>query len=209
MLGPASLPRHAASSAERGFLWPRFIALPTEGQDLDDFMQQYVAGISGIDVDLVRSRFQDEPPNYPATATWAATGVVENEPVPGWAYIEHQGANSTGRDYVQEQETFTLLTSFYGPDADARERQFTTGVQVPQNREILQLNAMGLVDRGTRTVVPRLINMKWRRRVDRRVRFTRLVREAYPVLNVLNVTFTAEADTGQTVSGTVVSPSTM
>jgi hypothetical protein len=221
----------AASSAESGYLLPgpglfRFqfgvndqgwgqgywgAIPPQDGQDLDDFMQQLVAGITGIDPTLIRPRFQDQPPNYPENANWAAVGIMENEPDPGWAYVFHDGANS-GRDYVQQHEIFTMLVSFYGPRADYCEGLLRDGLQVSQNREILLLSAMGLVDIGTKTVVPRLIAQRWRRRVDRRYRFHRLLREVYPVLNILSaslqVNMQEQSNRVDTLPVTVKAPST-
>lgn len=220
----------AQSSAQRGFLLPgpglfKFQfgfagrgwgqgywdgGAPLDGQPLDDFLQQFVAGITGLDFDLVRPRFQEEPPNLPpANVDWAAVGVTDHDPDAGWAYEFHDGAHD-GRTYLQQHETFTMLTSFYGPNADRYDGRLRDGMQLPQNHELMLLTAMGLVAIGTGLVVPRQVNQLWRRRVDRRVRIHRMIREVYPVLNVLSVPISVKAETPAdevlTTTRTVVAP---
>lgn len=202
----------AATSAHQGFLRSINAQFPEAG-DLDDFMQWFTVGITGLYPDRVRPRYQVDPPNFPSDAEWAAVGVVENDPEPGWAYEWHDGRTSAGRDVLQQHEVFTFLTSFYGPRCDYYDAALRDGVQLSQNRECLQRSAMGLVDAGTKTVVPRLINQRWRRRVDRRFRFRRLVREVYLIRNILSVAFRVDMqDQGDNVleeAGVVPSPSTL
>lgn len=214
MTGPNAqpVPVGAHDSSQRGFLRSTLEQFPEAG-DLDDFMQWLTVGITGLAPDRVRPRYQADPPNFPSDAEWAAVGVTENDPDPGWAYEWHDGRTTPGHDVLQQHEVFTFLVSFYGPRCDYYDATLRDGVQLGQNRECLQLSAMGLVDAGTKTVVPRLINQRWRRRVDRRYRFHRLVREVYQIRNVLSVPFAITMqDQGDNLlgeTGSVTSPSTL
>jgi hypothetical protein len=169
---------------------------PMEGQDLDDFMQQLVAGISTLDPTLVWPRWQPEPPVLPpSNVTWAAVGVTEQDLIPGWAVVMHDGANG-GRDIMEQYETFNLLVSFYGPNADQYDAALRDGLQIPQNREILQLTSMGVVSYYKKTIVPQLIKNTWLRRVDRNYKFTRAILRQYPILNILGATISASVSDG-------------
>lgn len=171
-----------------------------EGQNLDNFMQQLVAGISQLSPYLIFPRWQPEPPVLPeATVNWAAVGVTDEDLLPGWGVIMHDPANG-GRDILEQYETFNLLVSFYGPNADLYDALLRDGLQMPQNREILQLSSMGVVSYYHKTVVPQLIKNTWLRRVDREYKFTRAMLRQYPILNILSVAVNVTAQTG---TGTV------
>lgn len=177
---------------------------PNEGQTLDNFIQQLVAGICQLPPNMVYPRWQPEPPILPPnTVNWAAVGVTDSELLHGWGVIMHDPANG-GRDIMEQYEEFTVLCSFYGPNADLFDALLRDGLQIPQNREILQLNAIGIVNYYSRTVVPELIKNTWLRRVDRQIKFTRAVLREYPVLNFLGVQFTVDA---QNSGGTIISNS--
>lgn len=215
----ADSPSIAQSSAQRGFVPPgpglyRFsfdtqgLGLdqgywdgprPKEDQTLDDFLQQLVAGITQLPPSLVFPRWQDagfgEEPNIPdAGIDWAGVGVVEEESDPGWAYYAHEGAND-GRDDLSQHETVTLLCSFYGPNAGWYAGLLRDGIQIPQNREVLQLNGMGLVRAPHRTIIPEYIKGRWLRRVDYRVYIHREIRRQYPILNLLQAAVTVGIST--------------
>lgn len=168
---------------------------PLEDDGLDDFLQQLVAGITRLDPTLVRPRWQPEPPNLPDYGTdWVAVGAVDHEPDPGWAAWQHDSAGG-GRDYVTQSETFVLLTSFYGPHAGAYDGLLRDGLQVGQNREVLQLAGMGLGEVGGTSRVPELIKERWTQRVDRRIHIRRQLLRVYPILNLLGATVSVGVET--------------
>jgi len=221
----ANTPVEAVTSAQPGFLPPgpglfRFQfdvpgygldfgyqdgTVPAEGQDLDNFIQQLVAGICQLSPNFVFPRWQPEPPILPgATTNWASVGVTDQELLHGWAVIMHDPADG-GRDVMEQYEEFTVLCSFYGPNADLYDSLLRDGLQIPQNREILQLYAMGVVQFYSKTVVPELIKNTWLRRVDREIKFTRAVLRQYPVLNLLGAAINVQAQSpgGNIISNTV------
>lgn len=195
--GPG-LYRFSFGVEDRGFDEAAFDGpVPMEGTTLDDFMQNLVAGITQLDPHRVFPRWQEEPPNLPDFGTnWCAVGVVDTDPPDGWAYVLHEGQNQRyDHDAISEHEAFTLLCSFYGPQADWYDGLLRSGLQVSQNREVLQLNAMGLYSLSGRVIAPAFIKSRWTRRVDRRVRFHRQIRRIYPVLSLLKTSVNIRVDT--------------
>lgn len=72
-----------------------------------------------------------------------------------------------GVDYVQINDTASILASFYGPNARANAGALRMGLMVPQNREALQRANMGLVGMpGTSRFIPSIVSMSTQRRVD-------------------------------------------
>jgi len=207
----ANRPLEAKSSAQQGFLAPgpglfRFQfdvqdsgldegysdgVRPLEGQTLDKFMQQLISGITQLNPKLVFPRWQPEPPVLPqANINWASVGVIDQTLLNGWPVIMHDPLND-GRDILEQWEEFTLLCSFYGPQADSYDAALRDGLMLPQNREVLQINSMGLISLRNKMVVPELMKNTWLRRVDRQIKFTRAVLRSYPVLNLLGVSVSA------------------
>lgn len=69
------------TSATGGYLLPEQSPAPLEGDALDDFFHDIVAGITGLDTNLVRPRWQETPPPAPKRGTnWAAVGVMNMLP---------------------------------------------------------------------------------------------------------------------------------
>ena len=227
------MPPHALNSSFRGFLLPGtgipftedldslgfdasyWDSHPYGGQQLDDLMQQVVSGVTGLRGDLVRPRWQVEPPNappithteaasnLPVERCWAAVGVTTSTPLgfPANTEIAQPGAtcdsdNANGFQQQSDQEEFDVLTSFYGRDADRYAVALRAGLMVAQNREVMQILGIGLVNTSGRTRVPTLTQGQWWMRVDITVTFRREVREYYPVLYFLSAHGTLTTDTG-------------
>ncbi len=65
------------TSATGGFLVPTSAA-PDEDTALEDFIHDFIAGVTGIAADMVRPRWQPTPPRQPPVgANWCAFGVTE------------------------------------------------------------------------------------------------------------------------------------
>jgi len=172
------------TSATGGYLAPTTPA-PLDDDALDDFFAVLVCGITGLDRNLVRPRWQPEPPPEPAIGVnWCAIGVMDSEPDAG-AWIRHRPAGD-GSDDMQRHETLNVLASFYGPSASGNAARLRDGLALPQNREVLQLSGMGFVENGRAVLLPDLVNQQWRRRVDLPMSFRRQVSRTYPVLNLLS-----------------------
>lgn len=213
------MPILAPDSAHRGFLdpgtgrvfgwadrtlgwaegWWRDPRQPLAGQDLDDFMQQAVAGITGLPGNLVRPRWQVEPPTLPPLTTdWCAVGVTTSTPLgfPFAAEVFDPTAAPNGFVRQTDTEEFDVLCSFYGPHADGNAVALRQGLMVAQNREAFQLLDMGLIQTSGRTRVPELLKQQYLMRVDITFSMRRLVHQVYPVLFFLSTPLAETTDTG-------------
>jgi hypothetical protein len=76
-----------------------------EGQKLQDFLQQWVAGVAGLDSTLVRPRWQRVPPNIPDfdTPCWAAVGLQRARPIGVYAWVGHNGRRGIPQRTVWDQ----------------------------------------------------------------------------------------------------------
>lgn len=177
-------------------------------QELTTLMQQVVAAICGLDGTLVIQRWQEEPPVLPPVAylangdpgvnCWAAVGITGSKPLGYTQSVEiNQGAaTGTGFSQVQDFETFDVVCSFYGPRADYYATIIRLGlIGCAQNREILQLLAIGTMNTSGRSRVPSLIKNIFMDRVDITLSFMRQVQIYYPVLYLLKGPATVVLDT--------------
>lgn len=166
---------------------------PLEDDELDDFLGDVVAGITGLDRDnLVRPRWQEDPPALPARdVTWCSVGVTNHDPD---AYAsEDLDADGTSVDLVRH-ETLTVVVSFYGPLSAKIGTAFRDGLMVDQNREQLESAGFGLIDTSGPTKAPELIKEKWLSRNDITWMTRREIRRVYPVLSLLSAHGTIDTD---------------
>lgn len=184
----------ANDSATGGPLTPELVPAPLEDIALDDFLHDLIVGITGLDNTLVRPRWQPEPANLPDVGTnWVAFGIVSKE-ADTYA-VEQHIATGQGFDYLKRQEVLNIFCSFYGPQAGSYAELLRDGLQIAQNREVLQLNMMGLVETKETITAPSLVKDKWLFRVDLMVRIRRQILRQYPVLNVLSAQGTIDVET--------------
>lgn len=173
-------------------------SLPPDGQPLDNFLQQYIVGITQLPDHLVRPLYQEDPPELPPNGTdWMNIGVLTSELDAGWPWefynpppspvpLDAEG-NPLGL-MTERHETFDLLCVSYGPHADWFDGLIRDGFPITQNQDLLMLTGMALVRIGGSTLAPEYIRQRWVRRIDRRVTLHRAIRRLYPILNVLSAT---------------------
>ena len=167
-----------------GYLVSASVVVDDDG--LDDFFQAVVVGVTGMSGALVRPRWQAEPPLPPAVGTtWCSIGVTDREKDTYGAVIHD--ADGEGTDTLVRHETLKVLASFYGPSAGAMAEALSDGLQIAQNREVLQLAAMGLRETGNPVRAPELIKETWWNRIDLPVFVRRAVQRTYPILNLQQV----------------------
>lgn len=164
-----------------------------EGQSLENWLQHYVAAVTEIEASLVRPRWQREPPNIPDfdTPCWLSVGVTRKKPIGQWSYTGHRAAPqtnepATGRDDMVRWEDCELLCTFYGPQCEVYSENFYSGCMVWQNRSVLRLVGLVLVEVGEQIRMPELIKNQWLDRVDRTVFFRRVVQRSYPVMSLIS-----------------------
>ena len=176
-------------SSTGGYVVPtNAIPAPLNDAALEDFLHDVLAGVTGLANDLVRPRWQEEPPNLPPrNVTWAAFGVrsVSADTFPAVTH-DPTAAAGQGADILSRHQELTLLASFYGPASQTNAERLRDGLLIAQNREALFLAGMALVEVGEIVSAPELVKQKWLRRWDLPVIIRREVRREYPILNLLS-----------------------
>lgn len=171
------------TSATGGFLLP--ISGPLIGRELSRFLQQFVVGITGIEGENVRPRWQAEPANIPDRGNvWAAIGIQRRE-TQGFAW-ERLSAGDRPVYSLSRHEELRLLCSFYDSGveqyADAAACSLRDGLQLAQNRAALVSAGMGFVSSGDMVPLPTLLKTRWLYRVDLPLLFRRTLTWTYPVM---------------------------
>lgn len=173
-------------SAEAGFLAPTPSAT---GDDLalDIILQSWIVGITGLPGPMVRPRWQPAPPPMPDQGVnWCAVGLMStNRDANAWFGHNPLNAGGLGDSTMQRHQDLDVLATFYGTNAGQYGSVFADGAQVEQNRDVLTLNGIALVESGLAQVVPDLINAIWVRRVDVRVSLRQQITRTYPIRTVL------------------------
>lgn len=193
----------ANDSSTGGYLVPT-----STGSDLNDialatFLQGVVVGITGLPGNMVRPRYQLEPPNVPDLGiNWAAIsrGTAKRDP---FAAVIHIGAGD-GDDLVVRNRTVEVLCSFYGPAAETNGELLAMGMEVAQNREAMRAAGFALVGGvGDAVIAPAQIKGKWTYRVDIGFTVRQQQQYTYPILNLeaIQATLTSDAmATTETIS---------
>lgn len=180
-------------SSTGGYLTPTGVA-PLEDEALDDLLHDVVAGITGLANELVRPRWQPEPPPTPDWgADWCAMGIMHRT-ADTFAVEGHDSAGE-GSDYLIRHEVLSLLCSFYGPNSQAKGALLRDGLSIAQNREALAGSGIALVSVGDLTKAPELVKNRWLNRADLPVVLRREIMRTYPVLNVTSAQIELNSET--------------
>lgn len=187
------------NSSTGGYLAPTTPPAPLEGKSLNDFLQALVVGITGLAGDMVRPRWQPEPPNVPTAGdAWASIGVTSRKP-DTYAYTYFDQGTETYK--LQRQETLEVLVSFYdlGSNglADLYAELWQDGLQVRQNIESLLPAGFAFVETQGAIAVPVILKGRWQYRVDVASTFRRQIDRAYPVLSIVEADGTLIANDGE------------
>lgn len=182
----------ANTSATGGYLAPT-APVPPDDEDLDNLLQELVAGVTGLPGEMVRPRWQPTVPKQPEpTENWCAMGVSVQTNDSGPA-IRHDPAGDGSDTYTRHQQ-IDLMCSFYGPSAKGYAQRLADSMSIPQNSEQLALNGMKFVRASDIQPVPALINQQWNRRYDLTLVLRRKITRTYPVLNLLSAEVQSTTD---------------
>lgn len=152
-----------------------------EDDALLDFIQVWITGISGIQGQLVRPKWQTEPANIPNIGTnWIAFGIIKRTPD---TFIVEQPKG--GYNETQRHEVITFRCYIYGPNNGKISSELRDGMQVSVNHEYLSQQSMGLVETTEPVNVPEFIKGKWYQRQDFDVLIKRQIKRVYQVPTVL------------------------
>ena len=192
----------SANSSIAGYLAPSSASVYDNA--LDDLLHDAIVGMTGITGDLVRPRWQPEPPQQPDFSTnWVAFGL-RNTTVDSFAY-EGEASNGASAS-VERDELLYYLHSFYGPAAHGLAERFRDGFEISQNRDVLRGLGFGLVEVQEATKVPALLKQKWVPRVDVVVAYRRRTSRVYPILTITSATGSIVTDIPNTTTPIIVTP---
>lgn len=206
----------ANDSSTGGYLLPQGTPYPTPLEDvaLDSFLQSVIAGVTGLPGNMVRPRWQPNPPTQPDISTdWIAMGI-QDRVADTFAVVGHEtprldevgrvlddtNSNTSGtvdepdNDILFRNERLEVLCSVYGPNAGRTASNIREGLQIAQNREQLRLKFMAFVETGDTLPAPVLVNTQWYNRLDMTVIFRRLVITTYSILNIRSAEGVIETD---------------
>ena len=176
-------------STQQGYLGPESTPNPPADDAWDNFLHDLIVGVTNLDKNLVRPRWQAEPgpPTIPDFNTnWCAFGVtdiqVEFSP---WVGHSDTGDGGLGLDMLQEHQVDTVLCTFYGPNSGWYAGMLRSGLFVWQNRYMLRANNVGLVDVAAIRRAPDYIQNQWVNRFDADLILRREIRFNYAVRTLL------------------------
>jgi hypothetical protein len=181
-------------SSTGGYLSPAVASPPLEDDALTAIFQKMIVGITGLPGNMVRPRWQPNPPKQPEPAVnWCALGIAVQTLDDGPAIV-HNGAGNGSDTYIRHEQ-IDVLASFYGPNAMQSAQLLSDGLAIPQNLEQLKAQDMNSVDTGPIRAAPDLINEQWVRRYDLELTFRRKITRSYAVLNILTAQGTVQTNT--------------
>lgn len=186
------------TTATGGYLAPspEFPAVPA-GQSFTDFLQGIFEGISGLKGDLVRPRWQINPPPQPDIHTnWMAFGVLENN-ADANAYSALKPDGHGGQVNITQRMTeLPIQCAFYGPDSMEIMEVTRDGFQIDANRAGMKSGGLNFVgtDRGHR--IPEKINERWYDKWEMGFVFNRQILRSYPILTFTSVSGIIEGIVG-------------
>lgn len=165
-----------------GALLPEHTSPPQER--LEDVLHDVFTGITGFPGELVRPRWQPDPPEVPEPdVNWCAFGITQFDPA-NFPEIRHDGEGE-GCDELVDQEELQVLVSFFGPLHMVNARVLRRGLHVPQNRALLRPAGLAFVKAGTILPLPGQVALGWRPRADIPLTFRLETKSSYAALNLL------------------------
>lgn len=165
------------TSAIAGYLTPT-APFPDYDTAFDDFFHDVIVGVTGIPNELVRPRWQMNPPTIPNFDTdWVGFGAGDAE-ADAFAY-EAVGT-------VIRHEIVPIICSFYGPNASGLAALLRDGLALSQNRFALDMNSVGIVEAIGPRSFGELVKEQMIRRSDLRLIVKRQIRREYRILSVLS-----------------------
>lgn len=181
---------------------------PLEDDELDDALQKWIVGITGLAPDLVRPRWQAIVPKQPEPGVdWCSIGVASVNPEN--AFIQHLNGTITqaAGDLLMRHEELEVLVSFLGPHAKRYLGVLRDGFAISLNFDAGKNWGLYFVGMDTGRLAPDFINQQWVRRWDSVITVRRMVARTYAVNNILSADIHLVDDTGHVDRLIKVTPS--
>lgn len=171
--------------------------------ELEDFLHDFLVGLSGIENTLVRPEWQVYPGVYPGqnyhvpeipdvTVDWLAFGLRNRD----GKFSPSQYMDKNDVFHMERIEWMELFCIFYGPNSQEIAALTRDNLFVTQNNEVLTQNKMSFVRVDQIVDASMYINDRWYRRADLAITLGRLIKRTYSVVPFAsaNGTVTAEAE---------------
>jgi hypothetical protein len=151
--------------------------------NLTQFIQTVLVGLSGLQGNFVRPKWQIEPPKQPdLNVNWLAFGIDVAAPDAN-GYLS---SNADTTVYYQRMETLEVGMSIYGPEALEIYGLIRDGFQIPQNRFALANANMGFVEITPGRKIPDFVHERFINRVQSSVFLRREIQRVYAVPTILS-----------------------
>lgn len=146
-------------------------------QELEDVFQGLIVGVTSLQGDLVRPRWQQDPPPMPAIGeNWCAFGVKSSRADDGPYF--HQ--NAEDMDSVRH-EGIELMLSFYGNQGQSIANIFKDGLTIPQNIAQLRQQKIKYIGCSEIVTAPDFLNQQYVHRYDLVASFRRKTKRMYAI----------------------------
>lgn len=146
-------------------------------QELEDIFQAFIVGITSLPGDVVRPRFQKDPPPFPAIGEdWCAFAVKNIKPDDG-PYFDQKDETM---DSIRHEE-LTLFLSFYGDHGQSIANVLKDGLGIPQNIAQLKAQEIKFISTSEIITAPDFLNNQYVHRYDLTAVFKRKTSRTFAV----------------------------
>ncbi len=145
--------------------------------ELEDIFQAFIVGITSLQGQYVRPRWQEDPPPMPAVGVdWCGFAVKALTSDDGPMFEQHDEDMDSIR-----HETLKLFLSFYGQRGQAFANIFKDGLGIPQNIAQLREHKIKYVGCDEIITAPDFLNQQFVHRYDLVATFRRKTKRTYAV----------------------------
>ena len=146
-------------------------------QELEDVFQGLIVGVTSLQGDLVRPRWQQDPPPMPAVGVdWCGFAVKALTSDDGPMFEQHDEDMDSIR-----HETLKLFLSFYGQRGQAFANIFKDGLGIPQNIAQLRQQKIKYIGCSEIVTAPDFLNQQYVHRYDLVASFRRKTKRTYAI----------------------------
>lgn len=147
-------------------------------QNLEDIFQAFIVGITSLQGQFVRPRWQEDPPPMPEKGqNWCAFGVKSTQPDDGPYFNQN---DNESMDSIRH-ESIDLVLSFYGNSGQSFANIFKDGLGIPQNIAQLREHKIKFIGCGEIITAPDFLNNQYVHRYDLTATFGRKTTRTFAV----------------------------